>query len=135
MHPSRLFAALAVLPLLALALTSGCADDDGRPLPEDGAFIVAAAWNPDPPAVGQNTLTLTVTDASGAAVTGATVVVDPQMPTHGHGSSEDPVITEVGAGVYTATPVTFQMPGAWEITVDATLGDDHGTLVIDLTVN
>jgi len=131
MSPLRLVTLVAALSF-ALGLASACADD---PEPDDhGTLTVAATVDPDPPTAGQTTLTITVTDAAGAPVTGATVVVDPQMPSHGHGSTETPVVSEVGDGVYTAFPVTFQMPGPWEVTITATRGDDHGSLVLHLTV-
>ena len=73
--------------------------------------------------VGQNALLITVTDLGGVPITDANVTVDPQMPSMGHGSSEEPVVTHSGDGVYRAFPVTFTMAGDWEVTFVAETPD------------
>ena len=108
-------------------------DGDAQPAPVEGDLEVAATFE-GAVATGQNTLTVTVTEADGTPVTGAVVTVDPQMPMHGHGSTETPVVTELGDGVYEATPVTFQMPGAWVVHVKATLETREGLLDLDVMV-
>jgi hypothetical protein len=45
------------------------------------------------------------------------------MEVHGHGSTEEPVIEPLGDGEYEASPITFTMPGPWEVNVDAELPD------------
>ena len=75
---------------------------------------------------GKNVLMITVKDKDGNPVEKATVTVDPQMPSMGHGSSETAKVEELGQGKYKASPVTFQMGGEWEVTVNAKKGDDTG---------
>jgi len=137
-------AALLLLPLAACdgdAASSPAADtaDAADALASDvqaeaSALVVTAMITPDPPTTGQNALMLHVHDDTGAPVPGATITVDPQMPMHGHGSTETAVVTDDGDGVYTASPVTFQMPGAWKVTIDVTAGALSGQLVLDYTV-
>lgn len=83
---------------------------------------------------GQNHLRLVVLDQLGRHLPGATFTVVPTMPMHGHGSTETPVVSDLGQGEYDAFPVTFQMPGMWKVAIDATLGDLSTHLDLDLTV-
>jgi hypothetical protein len=80
-----------------------------------GLLVVGVRWSPDPPAVGLAASELTVTDTTGAPVTGLTLTVVPWMPAHGHGSSTKPGVSETAPGVYVATPISFYMPGQWEL--------------------
>lgn len=87
-----------------------------------GRFQVRlAAADPAPPDRGLNTWTIQVEDASGAAVDGATITVDPQMPDHGHGSSQVAEVTATGTpGEYQLAPVGLTMSGYWEVTITIT---------------
>lgn len=101
---------------------------------ESAAMTITAALEGASATVGQNALLITLTDADGMPVSDATIVVDPQMPAMGHGSSEDPVVTNNGDGTYRAFPVTFTMGGPWEVTVTATSGDHTAELVLNYNV-
>ena len=108
-------------PILLAVLAAGCAPteegaDGGG---EAGALQLEATTAPDPPTVGQATLTVTVLDAARQGVAGVTLAVDVSMPAHGHGAPETPAITDAGDGTYTVFPVTFSMPGTWQVTVTA----------------
>lgn len=133
--PSPRLTSLALAAALTIA-AGGCGN--GASSPPDGAsaalMVFAIATTPDPPTVGQNTMHIEVHRGDGGAVAGARVVVDPQMPAHGHGSSELPRITDEGEGRYRAFPVTFQMPGAWRVRVEVTAGDDTQAAVVDYDV-
>ena len=81
--------------------------------------------SPAPPAKGDNTWTLRVTDTSGAPLPGLTMEVGTWMPDHGHGSPIVPTVTEDGEpGTYVIDPLNFFMAGLWEITI--TLSDPSG---------
>jgi nitrogen fixation protein FixH len=118
------------LVLGAAACTGGGED----PSAQDGDLDVAAAFDPAPPAAGRNTLVVDVADAAGNPVAGTTVVVDAQMPAHGHGSTEEPVVQEDGPGRYVAFPVTFQMAGSWVVTVTATTGQQTGQVDLEVEI-
>lgn len=77
---------------------------------------------PGPPDRGDNTWTFQLADASGAMMDGATLLVRPFMPEHGHGSTPAEFTAEfLGAeGKYRVGPVNFFMPGLWELTVKVT---------------
>jgi hypothetical protein len=76
--------------------------------------------DPAPPARGDNTWDLRLTDTGGTAIAGAQLLVTPFMPDHQHGS---PLAVKVEAqttpGHYKLSPVNMWMPGLWEITIEA----------------
>jgi hypothetical protein len=118
--------ALLLVALSAALLAFGC-DSSSDPAPAGGdstQWMIHATLDPEAPEVAQHTLHIHLMDADGEGVPGATVTVDPQMPSMGHGSNEDAVVTEMSGGMYEAFPVTFTMPGTWEVTVTCSL-DGH----------
>lgn len=76
--------------------------------------------DPNPVFKGDNDWKVTVVDASGADVTGATLTAKPFMPDHGHGSSIVPTVTELGGGAYDVDHLNLFMPGIWQVTIDVT---------------
>jgi hypothetical protein len=83
---------------------------------------------PAPPARNTNVWTLTVTDATGAPVEGATIVAKPWMPAHGHGSSVAPIVAPSATpGSYDVTRIIFVMPGLWQVIVTVTVTGADGT--------
>ena len=88
--------------------------------------------DPAPPARGNNTWIVQVNAMSGGTVgqplTGASMIVSPYMPAHGHGPGVDPEITAMSTpGQYKIDPVNLWMPGVWETTITAsgTGGSDN----------
>lgn len=122
---------LVVSMLLA---ATGCTGEGPSPVDPSGDLDVTAAFEQGPPHAGRNTLVVDVADAGGEPVDDAIVTVDPQMPAHGHGSTEEPVVEPGTAGRYVAYPVTFQMAGTWLVTVTATAGESTGTLVLEVDI-
>ncbi|MCB9556612.1 MAG: FixH family protein [Deltaproteobacteria bacterium] len=120
------------MTLIAALACTACGSDESEI--NSGAFEITAALESSPAAVGRNTLMVTLKDSAGAPVEGATLVVDPQMLMHGHGSTEQVVVSEMSAGVYKCTPLTFQMPGMWQVTIDAKKGELTGRKVFSFEV-
>ncbi|NUN13968.1 MAG: FixH family protein [Myxococcales bacterium] len=114
--------AIALL-FVMLSTVVGCTEDQDK---TSGELAISWVMSPNPPIVGANTMTITVT-YQGNPITGASVEVATEMPAHGHGSSETPIIAEKGNGTYEATNVVLQMPGTWRIEVDATWKDKTGS--------
>ena len=105
------------LLLVPVVLACGaCGEDGSDPCPANG-FRFEVELDPDPPCVCQNRLHLRLTDSAGQPVAGASVTVDPQMPIHGHGSTQVPEVEALGEGRYEAWPMTLIMSGPWEIFV------------------
>ncbi|MBK8481995.1 MAG: FixH family protein [Proteobacteria bacterium] len=122
-----------------VGLAGGCGGDDDEGSQAANQSTAAGlrltlVFEFDPPVVGQNRLSVSVSDDAGAPVTGAQITVDPQMPHMGHGSTEEATVSELGGGSYDAFPVTFQMPGMWEVTVGATKGALSASETIKLMV-
>lgn len=120
------------LALAAAACTGGA--DDADPSGQGDELDVTATFDPSPARAGRNTLVVDVADAAGDPVDDALVTVDPQMPAHGHGSTEDPVIEAQTGGRYIAYPVTFPMAGSWVVTVTATAGAQSGVLELEVEI-
>ena len=82
-----------------------------------GRFLVKLlSSEPGPPTKGNNTWTIEVTDAAAAPQPGMSVVVDPFMPDHGHGTSVEAVVEPLGQpGQYRLSPVNLFMDGVWEV--------------------
>ena len=131
--------------LLALLLVAACADDPSGAEPataggsdvveapgftagmeEEGAqglFIVRLQDAlPAPPEKGDNVWTVQALDPSGAAVEGASLIVAPYMPLHGHGTTplEFPGVPTGELGTFTVGPFDLFMPGQWQMTVTVT---------------
>lgn len=89
--------------------------------------VVLVSSDPGPPAKGNDTWIIKVTDAAGAPVAGAKVSVLPFMPDHGHGTSRVVDVTDQGGGQYQLTPLNFFMAGVWRttVTIDAAAGVDQ----------
>ena len=139
---------LKLTHLVALVLVSaglslaGCGDaaeqkdetHDGPRVSDQGLFEAHVTPEPAEPTTGQNELMIHLMDADGAAVAGAALAVEPWMPAHGHGSPEDPVVTEDGDGMYTVTNLVYSMPGHWEVRIDIEAGQQSDLLVLEYDV-
>ena len=107
---ARVFAVLAA----GLAITS-CG---GR---ATSATTLSWTLTPSSPAVGAATLTMTLRDSAGGAITGAKMRVEGHMSHPGM----TPILADAAersTGVYVA-PLTFTMPGDWVLIVSAVLSN------------
>lgn len=97
-------------------------DDFSLGLTHEGSAVRVAIADADPalPIRGDNTWTLAITDESGAAMQGMSLVVTPWMPDHGHGSPVQVKVTALEDGEYELTPLNLFMAGYWEITIGTT---------------
>ena len=87
--------------------------------------------DPTPPEKGDNTMTLTLTDLDGNAITDATMTVEPFMTDHGHGTTPATfALINNGDGSYTSEAIDLFMSGVWDLTFTATFqaeSTDTGT--------
>lgn len=86
---------------------------------ENGFTISIMDSDNAPPAKGDNSWRVKLTDATDMALSGMTIKSTTWMPDHSHGSPVVPTLTDEGAGEYTIAPVNLFMPGYWEITLSA----------------
>jgi hypothetical protein len=71
-----------------------------------------------------NHWTITITDPSGAKVTGATLAINTYMPDHGHsGPPAAGVETTADSGSYDVADLIFSMPTLFSVSLVLTLGD------------
>ncbi len=90
---------------------------------------------PAPPARGDNKWVVEVDAVGGGAVPRAEVEATPFMPDHGHGTPMKVVVTPLPPpGQYQLAPVNLWMPGYWETSVTATLGNDHDSAVFKFCI-
>jgi hypothetical protein len=79
-------------------------------------FEVGYASTPSPvPLLQLHSWTLTITDAGGRPVDGATITVEGGMPAHAHGLPTTPQVKGLGQGRYLVEGLKFHMPGAWVV--------------------
>jgi hypothetical protein len=135
-----------VWALIASALIVSCSDsssDESGAFPDtalatvtstDGALRVEIRTTPDqPPTRGTIEVEYRVHDATGKAVSGLALDVQPWMPAHGHGASVVPSITDEGDGRYVAKNVTLFMAGSWELRTTVS-GDPGESWVLPLEI-
>ncbi len=92
---------------------------------KDSASDVQLEWKitPDPPSVGEATLSITLRDSTDQLLTGADVNIEGNMSHPGM----QPVLAEaeeIEPGVYSA-PIEFTMGGDWFFIIESTLPDDR----------
>jgi hypothetical protein len=128
----------ATFPTLAVedsgrAKTFSCADAAGGTTSKYVASLNFKA----PPKVGLNPAVITLHRMKDMTtfeeVAGATLEIDPQMPSMGHGSPGSVQPTKTTLGRYEAE-VSFSMPGTWETTLTVRgAGTTLGTVVFSTT--
>lgn len=121
------------LLLLGMGLVA-CGTEGLQGPQTEGNFKIETAFEASSLTTGQNTMSITVMDQSGAPIKGATITVYPHMPAHGHGSTEEPKLEDMGEGKYKAHPITFQMPGEWEIIVKVDSNGEKGKYTFTVQV-
>ncbi len=94
---------------------------------------VAATIAPTSPKVGKNTMTLTVTGASGKPVSGAKITANVGMTNMDMGTTH-PTFKELGNGRY-AGDVAFSMAGPWRVTLRIATPQDTAPITKDFDYN
>lgn len=95
-------------------------------LADDGIQVVLVEARPGPPVRFDNVWDVEVRDSSGVPVAVTTLVVEPFMPDHGHGTPQPP-LPEAGVetGTFSMGPFDLWMPGIWELRFSV---DREGTI-------
>jgi len=113
------------IPLALIALLAACtskSDTSSTTITKTqsaGGFSVATQFLPDPPKQGSETITITVKDAAGSAVKGATVKIASNMPAM---SMSGPTLTasDNGDGTYSAqTNLNYATQWTFDIAISA----------------
>jgi hypothetical protein len=101
---------------------------------EQGLYSVSYAPQLDPIAINQiHTWTLHVETANGQVVENAQIMVDGDMPQHGHGLPTRPQVTQyLGNGDYRVEGLKFHMPGWWIVQFKIDTGDQTDQVTFNL---
>ena len=125
-HTGRRWTLLTSLACLLMAfslLASGCSRRTTTTDQAPDLRLDIVEFRPDPPAVGQATLLVRLSDQQGRPIEGATLSLRGDM-TH---AGMEPVLEdaeEVGEGLYRVT-FEWTMAGDWVITVSGTIKDSR----------
>ncbi len=85
---------------------------------DGGSFMVAYSTMPGEVPLNEDFMVMVqLTDMDGNPVQATTVDVDANMPDHGHGMNVDPMIMDMGDGMWHADGMRFHMEGYWELEV------------------
>lgn len=124
---------ITVCLLLVGVIVSACnpAEDVAQQIVGDVEMTLVV--EPDPPAVGETTLVITLTDADGTPIDGATVQVHGDMDHEGM-ISVDGESADSEAGIY-RVPFEWTMGGGWILDVTATLPNEGGVVVEQFDLN
>jgi hypothetical protein len=115
---ARVIVKMSVIVMMTLAVGAAIGSCSGR---ATGATSLSWTLAPTSPAVGPSTLTVTLRDPAGGAITGAKLRLEGHMSHPGM----TPIVADAAeqtAGVYVAR-FTFTMPGDWVLLVSAALPD------------
>lgn len=119
------------------AVTMPDIDELGLSRPTDNAlFQVSIEPAIDPLPLNQiHGWVLRLSDAAGAPVGDAKILVEGGMPAHNHGMPTSPQVTEnLGEGRYQIDGVQFQMPGHWVVTFNISAGGQSDSVTYNLMV-
>jgi len=104
---------------------------------EQGLYSVTLEFQGTQAKVGRNSMKLFIGDrkTKSPAKGKLNIEVVPWMPQHEHGTSEVPVIKDLGKGYYSVERVHLSMPGPWEIYVRINKGKKgEDTAVFNINV-
>jgi len=100
-------------------------------------FKVTYLSNHDPVPVNRiHNWSLSVQTADGQPVRGAKIILDGDMPEHGHGLPTVPEVTrEFSPGEYLVEGMKFSMPGWWVINFNIKTNDKQDSIKFNLLLN
>jgi hypothetical protein len=130
--------AAATVLILALSATlytpavSACAVPEGFARLSTPEAEIAYRWEPAALKVGQFfTAEVIACRAPGAGAV-REIVLDAQMPAHGHGMNYRPTVTSTGPGRFRVAGLMLHMPGMWRLTFDLVQGDKRTRLTQEM---
>ncbi len=131
----RLFALVALTPLVACSGSeSGGTEETGtdthdhmdhsdldlsvEKMTDGGTYMVAYSTMPSPIPLNEDFMVMVqLTDMDGTALQATSLDVDATMPDHGHGMNVDPMIMDMGDGMWHADGMRLLMEVYWELVV------------------
>jgi hypothetical protein len=135
--------AKGLTPLLALILALCVCSEAAAACPSDGEGFahlataeaeIAYRWEPREIKVGQFFEAEVVACRARGAGAINRIVIDAQMPAHGHGMNYRPKATRAGPDRFRFTGLMLHMAGAWQLTFDVFQGETRTRLSQELNL-
>jgi hypothetical protein len=113
---------------------SPCTVPDGFTRLASAEAEIAYRWEPERLKVGQFFAAEVIACRPPGAEAVSAVIVEAQMPAHGHGMNYRPSATQLAPDRFRVTGMMLHMPGEWRLTFDLMQGDRRTRLtqVVDL---
>ena len=126
---------IAILAVAAFMMTCGIAlAKDYEITKKAGNYSVQISIDKNPPVTGINKMTVAIKDATGKAITDATVAIDYGMPAMpGMGAMNYKTDATVKGNSYLAT-INFSMSGPWFINIKITRGGKTQTVKLNVDI-
>ena len=121
---------ILVLSLLVLHThgAAACAVPEGFARLGTAEAEIAYRWEPGVLKVGQFFAVEVIACRAPWAGAVGEIVLDAQMPAHGHGMNYRPTVTSTGPGRFRAVGLMLHMAGTWRLTFDLVQGDKRTRL-------
>jgi len=95
---------------------------------------IAYRWEPSVLKVGQFFAAEVIACRAPGAGAVREIVLDAQMPAHGHGMNYRPTATPAGPGRFRITGLMLHMAGTWRLTFDLVRGEARTRLTQEVTL-
>jgi hypothetical protein len=95
---------------------------------------IAYRWEPSVLKVGQFFAAEVIACRAPGAGSVREIVLDAQMPAHGHGMNYRPTATPAGPGRFRITGLMLHMAGTWRLTFDLVRGEARTRLTQEVTL-
>jgi hypothetical protein len=125
---------LSLLLSLSSDIASACTVPEGFARLATPDAEIAYRWRPDAIKVGQFFEAEVIACPGPGPGAVREVVLDAQMPAHGHGMNYRPTATEIAPGRFRIIGLMLHMPGRWRLTFDLLHGDRRTRLEHNLDV-
>ena len=128
---------VGLLPLLAIAIL-GAGSAVACEVPEGFARLaspqaeIAYRWEPEELKVGRFFAAEVIACRAPDAKPVRSIVLDAQMPAHGHGMNYRPTATQTNPSRFQVSGLMLHMPGRWRLTVDLVQADRRTRLEHDI---
>ena len=130
--------ATALILVLSLALATpgvaACTVPDGFARLSSPEAEIAYRWEPGVLKVGQFFAAEVVACRAPGPGAVSDIVLDAQMPAHGHGMNYRPTVTSTGPGRFRFAGLMLHMPGTWRLTFDLVQSDRRTRLIQEVTL-
>jgi hypothetical protein len=123
-----------VVTIVTAQRAAACAVPEGFVRLATAEAEIAYRWEPGMLKVGQFFGVEVIACRAPGAGAVHEVVLDAQMPAHGHGMNYRPTVTATGPGRFRAAGLMLHMAGTWRLTFDLVQADKRTRLTQEVTL-